>query len=206
MLPWRRKWLWMSQFKNVTIETSDGGIYIPAGTEVSFTIIVDGVSSWTREQSNPAWQWFPSSQNDVTSDYDVPLWRCICVQKQLLIHQEDHLISRIFHSRANNLAGLNVNPSDIFLICFCLSEILMLICLAQLCLQGFHWINDDANALPQCQQYSVLGWILHDQANPRPEWDNEGWPDYGTPIRDRPDFWCYIQSEYYGRETRAIWC
>ena len=38
--------------------------------------------------------------NDVIMlDYDVTL----CVQKIALFHQEDHLISRIFHSRANNV-------------------------------------------------------------------------------------------------------
>ena len=31
--------------QNVTIETSDGNIYVPAGTEVPFAITVDGVSS-----------------------------------------------------------------------------------------------------------------------------------------------------------------
>ena len=37
--------------------------------------------------------------NDLTTpNYDVTLWRWICVQKRSLFHQEDHLISRIFHS------------------------------------------------------------------------------------------------------------
>ena len=32
--------------QSVTIEASDGGIYVPAGIEVSFTVILYGVSSW----------------------------------------------------------------------------------------------------------------------------------------------------------------
>ena len=44
--------------------------------------------------------------NDVMRpDYDVTLWRWICVQKWS--HQEDYLISRIFHSRANNSYKFN---------------------------------------------------------------------------------------------------
>ena len=50
------------------------------------------------EKSNAAWQRFPSCR--MTSDYNVTLWRWICVQKIARFHQKDHLISRIFHSRA----------------------------------------------------------------------------------------------------------
>ena len=33
--------------------------------------------------------------------HDATLWRCICVQKIVVFHPEDRLVSRIFHSRAN---------------------------------------------------------------------------------------------------------
>ena len=43
-----------------------------------------------------------------TSYYDVRLWRCVCVQKRSLFHQGNHLISRIFYSRAKNISYIEL--------------------------------------------------------------------------------------------------